>query len=101
MGRVWCAGRPFMIYGEITQKISLFLFPRQLSNGGRENKLRNGPAGFVWAIYPDFFMGGTRDLENTAYLSACLLLLITAGAMIFSAIFELRFCVDISVPLAG
>lgn len=40
-------------------------------------------------------------LENTAYLSACLLLLITAGAMIFSAIFERRFWCRYLCPIGG
>jgi len=33
----------------------------------------------VWIICPDFLWEELWDLENTAYLSACLLLLITAG----------------------
>jgi NAD-dependent dihydropyrimidine dehydrogenase PreA subunit len=40
-------------------------------------------------------------LENTAYLSACLLLLITAGAMIFSALFERRFWCRYLCPIGG
>lgn len=31
------------------------------------------------------------DLEQTAYLSSCLLLLITAGAVLFSWFFERRY----------
>ncbi|MGA7953479.1 MAG: sigma 54-interacting transcriptional regulator [Gloeobacterales cyanobacterium] len=30
LGRVWCAVCPFMIYGEVIQKLSLWLFPRKL-----------------------------------------------------------------------
>ena len=41
------------------------------------------------------------DLENTAYLSACLLLLITAGAMIFSVLFERRFWCRYLCPIGG
>jgi len=40
-------------------------------------------------------------LEDTAYLSACLLLLITAGAMIFSALFERRFWCRYLCPIGG
>jgi NAD-dependent dihydropyrimidine dehydrogenase PreA subunit len=40
-------------------------------------------------------------LEDTAYLSSCLLLLITAGAMIFSAIFERRFWCRYLCPIGG
>ena len=37
VGRLWCAVCPFMIYGEITQKLSLILFPRQLKKWPRHN----------------------------------------------------------------
>ncbi|MGL5034250.1 MAG: 4Fe-4S binding protein, partial [Microcystaceae cyanobacterium] len=40
-------------------------------------------------------------LTDTAYLSACLLLLITAGAMIFSSIFERRFWCRYLCPIGG
>jgi polyferredoxin len=40
-------------------------------------------------------------LQDTAYLSACLLLLITAGAMIFSALFERRFWCRYLCPIGG
>ncbi|MGB8699942.1 MAG: 4Fe-4S binding protein, partial [Thermosynechococcaceae cyanobacterium] len=40
-------------------------------------------------------------LENTAYLSSCLLLLITAGAVIFSVLFERRFWCRYLCPIGG
>jgi len=55
----------------------------------------------VWIICPDFLWEELWDLENTAYLSACLLLLITAAAMIFSAIFERRFWCRYLCPIGG
>ncbi|NEQ28452.1 MAG: 4Fe-4S binding protein, partial [Microcoleus sp. SIO2G3] len=41
------------------------------------------------------------NLENVAYLSACLLLLITAGAIIFSLLFERRFWCRYLCPIGG
>ncbi len=101
LGRVWCAVCPFMIYGEITQKISLLLFPRQLKRWPREQAEKWG-GWFLFGLFTLIFLWEELwDLENTAYLSACLLLLITAGAMIFSAIFERRFWCRYLCPIGG
>jgi transcriptional regulator with AAA-type ATPase domain/NAD-dependent dihydropyrimidine dehydrogenase PreA subunit len=100
-GRVWCAVCPFMIYGEITQKLSLWLFPRQLKRWPREKAEKWG-GWFLFGLFTLIFLWEELwNLENTAYLSACLLLLITAGAMIFSAIFERRFWCRYLCPIGG
>ncbi|QLE58329.1 sigma 54-interacting transcriptional regulator [Nostoc sp. TCL26-01] len=100
-GRVWCAVCPFMIYGEITQKLSLWLFPRQLKRWPREQAEKWG-GWFLFGLFTLIFLWEELwDLENTAYLSACLLLLITAGAMIFSALFERRFWCRYLCPIGG
>ncbi|MBH8554581.1 sigma 54-interacting transcriptional regulator [Nostocaceae cyanobacterium CENA357] len=101
LGRVWCSVCPFMIYGEITQKLSLWLFPRQLKRWPREQAEKWG-GWFLFGLFTLIFLWEELwDLENTAYLSACLLLLITAGAMIFSAIFERRFWCRYLCPIGG
>ncbi|MBE9006549.1 sigma 54-interacting transcriptional regulator [Fortiea sp. LEGE XX443] len=101
LGRVWCAVCPFMIYGEITQKLSLWLFPRQLKRWPREKAEKWG-GWFVFGLFTLIFLWEELwNLENTAYLSACLLLLITAGAMIFSALFERRFWCRYLCPIGG
>ncbi|BAY20837.1 cyclic nucleotide-binding protein [Calothrix sp. NIES-2100] len=101
LGRVWCAVCPFMIYGEITQKLSLWLFPRQLKRWPREKAEKWG-GWFLFGLFTLIFLWEELwDLENTAYLSACLLLLITAGAMICSAIFERRFWCRYLCPIGG
>lgn len=101
LGRIWCSICPFMIYGEITQKISLWLFPRQLKRWQREKAEKWG-GWFLFGLFTLIFLWEELwDLENTAYLSACLLLLITAGAMIFSAIFERRFWCRYLCPIGG
>lgn len=101
LGRVWCAVCPFMIYGEITQKLSLWLWPRKLKRWPREKAEKWG-GWFVFGLFSLIFLWEELwHLENTAYLSACLLLLITAGAMIFSALFERRFWCRYLCPIGG
>jgi transcriptional regulator with AAA-type ATPase domain/NAD-dependent dihydropyrimidine dehydrogenase PreA subunit len=101
VGRLWCAFCPFMIYGEITQKISLWLFPRQLKKWPRQSAEKWG-GWFLFGLFALILIWEeVWNLQNTAYLSACLLLLITAGAMIFSAIFERRFWCRYLCPIGG
>lgn len=101
VGRLWCSVCPFMIYGEVTQKISLKLWPRQLKRWPREEAEKWG-GWFLFGLFVLIFLWEELwNLENTAYLSACLLLLITAGAMIFSAIFERRFWCRYLCPIGG
>lgn len=101
VGRLWCSICPFMIYGEITQQISLKLFPRQLKRWPREEAEKWG-GWFLFSLFALILLWEqVWDLQNTAYLSACLLLLITAGAMIFSAIFERRFWCRYLCPIGG
>ncbi|MBC1236117.1 sigma 54-interacting transcriptional regulator [Nostoc sp. 2RC] len=101
LGRIWCSICPFMIYGEITQKLSLWLWPRKLKRWPREEAEKWG-GWFLFGLFTLIFLWEELwHLENTAYLSACLLLLITAGAMIFSAIFERRFWCRYLCPIGG
>jgi len=66
---------------EVTQKLSLWL-----CLGLKHWPRHQAEKGFLfWIICPDFLWEELWDLENTAYL--CLFaVVITAGAMIFSAI---------------
>lgn len=101
VGRLWCAVCPFMIYGEVTQKLSLWLFPRQLKSWPKQKAEKYG-GWFLFGLFTLIYLWEELwDLPNTAYLSACLLLLITAGAMIFSAIFERRFWCRYLCPIGG
>ncbi|NJN01136.1 MAG: sigma 54-interacting transcriptional regulator [Leptolyngbyaceae cyanobacterium SL_1_1] len=101
VGRLWCAVCPFMIYGEVTQKLSLWLVPRQLKQWPRQEAERWG-GWFLFGLFALILLWEELwNLEDTAYLSACLLLLITAGAMIFSAIFERRFWCRYLCPIGG
>jgi len=101
VGRVWCAICPFMIYGEITQKLSLWLFPRQLKKWPRQQADLWG-GWFLFALFAAIFLWEELwDLPNTAYLSSWLLLLITAGAIVCSLIFERRFWCRYLCPIGG
>jgi transcriptional regulator with AAA-type ATPase domain/NAD-dependent dihydropyrimidine dehydrogenase PreA subunit len=101
LGRIWCAFCPFMIYGELVQKLSLWLYPRKLLPWPRQVAEKWGG----WFLFGWFSLillwEELWDLENTAYLSACLLLLITAGAIIFSLLFERRFWCRYLCPIGG
>ncbi|MEP0753295.1 sigma 54-interacting transcriptional regulator [Trichocoleus sp. Lan] len=102
VGRLWCAVCPFMIYGEVTQKLSQWLFPgRSLKRWPRQSAEKWG-GWFLFGLFVLIYLWEELwHLEDTAYLSACLLLLITAGAMIFSAIFERRFWCRYLCPIGG
>ncbi|MGB3312157.1 MAG: cyclic nucleotide-binding domain-containing protein [Nodosilinea sp.] len=101
VGRLWCSVCPFMIYGEVTQWISERLFPGRLKRWPRQAADRWG-GWFMFALFALILIWEeVWHLEDTAYLSACLLLLITAGAMIFSALFERRFWCRYLCPIGG
>ena len=101
LGRIWCAVCPFMIYGEITQKLSLWLWPRELLPWPRRRAERWGR----WVLFGGFALillwEELWELENTAYLSAWLLLIITGGAIVGSLIFERRFWCRYVCPIGG
>ena len=101
VGRLWCAVCPFMIYGEVTHKLSLWLFPRQLKSWPRQAAKQWG-SWFLFGLFALILLWEEIwDLNNTAYLSAWLLLLITAGAMICSTIWERRFWCRYLCPIGG
>lgn len=101
VGRLWCAFCPFMIYGELSQKISLKLWPRQLLPWPRQQAERWG-GWFLFGLFVLILLWEELwNLENVAYLSACLLLLITAGAIVFSLLFERRFWCRYLCPIGG
>ncbi|HEY9622707.1 MAG TPA: sigma 54-interacting transcriptional regulator, partial [Crinalium sp.] len=101
VGRVWCAVCPFMIYGELVQTISLKLFPRKLLPWSRVQAEQFG-GWFVFGLFTLILLWEELwNLENVAYLSGCLLLLITAGAVIFSLLFERRFWCRYLCPIGG
>lgn len=101
VGRLWCSVCPFMITGEWIRKLSLLIWPRQLLPWPTKWMNRWGAwilfAGFV-AIY---LWEELWDLPHTAYLSAWLLIIITAGAVIGSVIYERRLWCRYLCPIGG
>jgi transcriptional regulator with AAA-type ATPase domain/NAD-dependent dihydropyrimidine dehydrogenase PreA subunit len=101
VGRLWCSICPFMIYGEVVQKLSLWLVPRQLKHWPRDEADRWG-GWFLFGLFALIFLWEELwDLENTAYLSSWLLLLITGGAVVCSVLFERRFWCRYLCPIGG
>lgn len=101
VGRLWCSICPFMIYGELAQRLSLKIFPRELLSWPRQTAERWG-GWFLMGLFTLILLWEELwNLENTAYLSGCLLLLITAGAVIFSVLFERRFWCRYLCPIGG
>ncbi|HHP7246036.1 MAG TPA: sigma 54-interacting transcriptional regulator [Elainellaceae cyanobacterium] len=101
LGRIWCAVCPFMIYGELVQTLSLKVFPRQLQAWPRRQAEKWG-GWFLFGMFALILIWEELwDLQNVAYLSGCLLLLITAGAVIFSLLFERRFWCRYLCPIGG
>ncbi len=97
VGRLWCAICPFVVLGQIAQKLTRWRkksWPHGDTDRWRAPALA---AGFA-AILP---WEGVWNLENTAWLSSCLLLLITAGAVISSTVFEKRFWCRYLCPVGG
>ncbi|NDC34688.1 MAG: 4Fe-4S binding protein [Synechococcaceae bacterium WB9_2_112] len=100
VGRLWCAFCPFMVWGEISQRVARSLgwqparWPRGSSDGWASPLLAAGFAAIL--LWEEVW-----NLQNTAWLSSCLLLLITAGAVIGSLRFEKRFWCRYLCPVGG
>lgn len=100
VGRLWCSFCPFMVWGEIVQRLARALgwqparWPRGDSDAWAAPILAAGFAAILlWeAVW---------DLENSAWLSSCLLLLITLGAVVGSLRFEKRFWCRHLCPVGG
>ena len=100
VGRLWCAFCPFMVWGEIAQRLSRALgwtptrWPRGNSDSWASPLLAVGFA--LILLWEEVW-----NLQNTAWLSSCLLLTITAGAVIGSLRFEKRFWCRYLCPVGG
>jgi polyferredoxin len=100
VGRLWCAFCPFMVWGEISQWVARSLgwqparWPRGSSDGWASPLLAAGFAAIL--LWEEVW-----NLQNSAWLSSCLLLLITAGAVIGSLRFEKRFWCRYLCPVGG
>ncbi|MEB3199608.1 MAG: 4Fe-4S binding protein [Synechococcaceae cyanobacterium] len=100
VGRLWCSFCPFMVWGEISQRLarSLGWRPARWPRGDHDRWA--APllaAGFALILLWETLW----DLPDTAWLSSCLLLLITAGAVVGSLLFEKRFWCRHLCPVGG
>jgi len=100
VGRLWCSFCPFMVWGEIVQRLARALglpgerWPRGETDRWAAPMLAGGFAGILlWEA--------VGDLENSAWQSSALLLLITAGAVVSSLRFEKRFWCRYLCPVGG
>ncbi len=97
VGRLWCSICPFMVWGSITQKLTPWrkrIWPHGDLDRWASPVLA---AGFgLILLWEEVW-----NLENTAWLSSCLLLLITAGAVVGSTLFEKRFWCRYLCPVGG
>ncbi|GIL70179.1 hypothetical protein Vretifemale_1031, partial [Volvox reticuliferus] len=103
LGRVWCAVCPFMIYGELAQKwrIGPTGDASKLLKWPREEAERYGPP-FLFSLFAAILIWEeVWDLPHTAALSGWLLLLITAGAVVCSVLFERRLWCRYLCPIGG
>ncbi len=101
IGRLWCAVCPFMITGEWLRNLSLWLFPRQLLPWPTKWLNRWG----AWVLWAGFLLiylwEKLWDLPHHAALSAWLLMIIAAGATLFSLIYERRLWCRYLCPIGG
>lgn len=101
VGRLWCAVCPFMITGEWIRQLSLWIWPRELLPWPTKWLNRWG----AWLLFAGFAViylwEQLWDLPHRANLSAWLLLVITAGAVIGSLIYERRLWCRYLCPIGG
>ncbi len=101
VGRFWCAVCPFMVTGEWLRRLSLWVWPRQQLPWNTRWLNRWGG----WILFAGFLViylwEQLWDLPHRAYLSAWLLVIITAGAVIFSLIYERRLWCRYLCPIGG
>lgn len=100
VGRLWCSFCPFMVWGEISQRLagSLGLKPQRWPRGETDRWAAPALAAGFAAI---LIWEEVWHLAGNARLSSCLLLLITAGAVIGSLRFEKRFWCRYLCPIGG
>ena len=100
VGRLWCSFCPFMVWGEISQRLAKRLGWRPAPWPHGDNDRWGAPllaAGFGAILLWEEL----ADLPHSPWLSSCLLLLITAGAVIGSLRFEKRFWCRTLCPVGG
>ncbi|WP_115119614.1 sigma 54-interacting transcriptional regulator [Synechococcus sp. UW105] len=100
VGRLWCSFCPFMVWGELAQKLARGLgwTPSPWPRGDHDAWGSRWLAGGFALI---LLWESLCDLPQNGQLSSCLLLLITAGAVSGSIRFEKRFWCRYLCPIGG
>ncbi|MEB3244183.1 MAG: sigma 54-interacting transcriptional regulator [Cyanobacteriota bacterium] len=100
VGRLWCSFCPFMVWGEIAQRGARALGwePKRWPRGEHDRWAAPALAAGFAAI---LLWESLADLPDKAWLSSCLLLLITSGAVIGSLLYEKRFWCRFLCPVGG
>ena len=100
VGRLWCSFCPFMVWGEISQRLVRWLgwTPARWPHGDSDRWAAPLLAAGFGAI---LVWEEVANLPDTAWLSSCLLLLITAGAVVGSVLYEKRFWCRYLCPVGG
>jgi len=86
-----------MVWGQIAQKLT----PWRKKSWPHGDMDRWGAPALAAGFAAILLWEEVWNLENTAWLSSCLLLLITAGAVIGSTVFEKRFWCRYLCPVGG
>ena len=100
VGRLWCSFCPFMVWGEIAQRLGRALGhePKRWPRGDSD---RWGAPVLAAGFAAILLWESLADLPNRGWLSSCLLLLITAGAVVGSLLVEKRFWCRFLCPVGG
>jgi len=100
VGRLWCSFCPFMVWGEISQRVATRIGwqPARWPRGNTDRWASPLLAAGFAAILLWEELGA---MESSPWLSSCLLLVITAGAVLGSLAFEKRFWCRYLCPVGG
>ena len=99
LGRIWCAICPFMAIGSWAQEIvgSMDIELKKWPKWGSTI----GPTFAFCLFYAILMWEELWNLPDTGYLSSCLLLLITAGAVLMSIVWEKRLWCRYFCPIGA
>lgn len=100
LGRIWCSVCPFMIYGELVQKLRVATGATMMK-WPKETMEKYGAWFLFWMFASILVWEEVWNLPQNAALSSWLLLLITAGAMVGSFFFERRIWCRYLCPIGG
>ena len=100
VGRLWCSFCPFMVWGELAQRLGRRL-GHQPERWPRGDSDRWGAPLLAAGFAAILLWEALADLPNSGWQSSALLVLITAGAVVGSLRFEKRFWCRYLCPVGG